>query len=186
MSDGLTTKTAQQIITRLIDFEANVDKTILLIALDKYRLSEHLKRACLSLGFHEKNIYIYSIGEKYEFDFDYIYCSEGNTFELLSFIKENGLLGLIQENFKKGNCVYIGASAGAMIAGKDVCFALEFDKNTVGLEDFKALELFDGTIIPHFTKAQLKRFLELTDETEKQKYDVIYSVANGRALVLEI
>lgn len=184
MSDGLTTKTAQRIISKLIKLEDNAEKTILLITLQKYRLGEHLKRACMNLGFNEKNIYVYTVGEVYEFDFDYIYCSEGNTFELLAHMKENGLIALAQKQFLKGNCTYIGASAGAMIAGKDVKFALEFDKNSVGLTDLSGLALFDGTIIPHFTKAQLKRFLALTDDEEMHKYDKIYSVANGRALVL--
>ena len=146
-----------------------------------------MKNVCLKLGFEEENIFVYTANTdmKFKFDFDYIYVSKGNTFELLDFMKVNGLISLIQQNFKRGECTYIGSSAGAAIAGKDIKLISEFDKNTVGIKDLEALNLFKGTIIPHFTKLQLKRFIALTDEIDLKEYDVIYSVANSRVLVLD-
>ena len=185
MSDGLTTKEAFRLLSRKINVDDLEDKRILLIHLEKHKLAEALKRSCVKLGFRELNIDLYKEGMDYDWSFDYIYVTEGNTFEILKFMKVNGLIPLIQKNYENTNCTYIGASSGAMIAGIDIAFAGEFDKNTVELTDLSALKLFDGTIIPHFTKAQLKRFLVLTEPEEKSRYKDIYSVANGRMLMIQ-
>ena len=43
----------------------------------------------------------------------------------------------------ENNATYIGSSAGAMIAGIDVRLALDFDRDTEDLDDYRALSLFN-------------------------------------------
>lgn len=67
----------------------------------------------------------------------------------------------IQQQMKRTDCTYIGSSAGAMIAGTDIYLAEDFDENIVGLTDLKALGLFDGSVIPHYSRRDLKRYTKI-------------------------
>lgn len=67
----------------------------------------------------------------------------------------------IQQQMKRTDCTYIGSSAGAMIAGTDIYLAEDFDENIVGLTDLKALGLFDGSVIPHYSRRDLKRYIKI-------------------------
>ena len=66
-----------------------------------------------------------------------------------------------------------------MIAGTDILLAQDFDRNFVGMTDFQALGLFQGTIIPHYTKEDLSCYLSRTSEELTGRYEEIYSVGNG-------
>ena len=81
---------------------------------------------------------------------------------------------------------YIGSSAGAMLAGKDIYFGLDFDKNKVGIEDFSALNLFDGTIIPHYEPENLWMYKSNTEPEILKKYKYIYSVNNEEVFVIDL
>lgn len=47
---------------------------------------------------------------------------------ILDYIKKNNLFDYIRNSCRSEDVIYIGASAGAMIAGQDIRLALEFDK----------------------------------------------------------
>ena len=81
--------------------------------------------------------------------------------------------------------IYIGCSAGAAIAGVSVEEIKDFDKNNVGMTDFSGLGLFDGIIIPHYTKKELKRYISNSYGIE-DKYKSILSVSNEKSLVMEV
>lgn len=116
---------------------------------------------------------------------DIYYCGEGNTFEELSILRERGLDSIIKEGFKTGNKIYIGCNAGAAIAGVSVEEIKDFDKNNVGMTDFSGLGLFDGIIIPHYTKNELKRYISNSYGIE-DKYKSVLSVSNKKSLVMEV
>lgn len=48
-----------------------------------------------------------------------------------------------------------------------------------------ALGLFDGTIIPHYTSQELKKYISNTEEHILSRYSVIYSVSNKEIIVLD-
>ena len=69
-------------------------------------------------GFRQEDILIYDLDggrELMEHDYDFICVPGGNTFRLLSRIREEGLDGFIREQYRKG-AVYMGFSAGACIS----------------------------------------------------------------------
>lgn len=72
-----------------------------------------------------------------------------------------------------------------LLRGKSVEEIKDFDRNFVGMTDFTGLRLFDGIIIPHYTKAELKRYIKNTPGIE-YKYNKILSVSNNRSVVLEV
>ena len=56
-----------------------------------------------------------------------LYVSGGNTFYLLRELKKKGLAGLIADRVRSGELVYVGESAGAMIAAPSVEYASVMD-----------------------------------------------------------
>lgn len=186
LSDGLTTKIGFKLLKNSLSDNNLNRKRILIVMPPKYDLEEALYNSFGLLGFEKGNIIFFSKNLNLDEHFDYIYVTEGNTFEILDFINRNGLAKIIKRIFKSGNSVYIGSSAGAMIAGKDIKLAIDFDQNLTGITNLKALCLFDGTIIPHYTHSELKRYVKLTDNKALMHYRRIYSVGNGDILILNI
>lgn len=178
-SRGLNTKLGRRILGKALSDRDKSGK-ILMITIGEYNINTILRDAAIDLGFLRENIVIYD-GEEYKkigTDFDYIYVSEGNTFQLLDMMKEHGLIEKIHAAIDTG-ASYIGSSAGAMIAGTDILLAQDFDRNFVGMTDFQALGLFQGTIIPHYTKEDLGCYLSKTSKELIAHYKEIYSVGNG-------
>jgi len=114
---------------------------------------------------------------------DYIYVTEGNTFEVLELMQMRRVMEPMRTAVMNG-ATYIGASAGAIIAGTDIALAADFDRNFVRLQNLEGLKLFDGTIIPHYTKEELARYIKNSDDEAISHYHVIYSVANGAKKIL--
>ena len=56
-----------------------------------------------------------------------LYVSGGNTFYLLRELKKKDLTGLIADRVRSGELVYVGESAGAMIAAPSVEYASVMD-----------------------------------------------------------
>lgn len=163
------------------------NKKILLVDIKKCRITEKLKDACISMGFEKSNIFATSESESEDFpdSFEYYYVTAGNTFEILKEIRIKKLAGLIRRSMLENNATYIGSSAGAMIAGIDVRLVLDFDRDTEDPDDYRALSLFNGTVIPHYSKADFRRYIKNTDAEVFAGYDKIYSVNDNEALIGE-
>ena len=161
-SKGLNQKADRKIIGKAISGDDISDKRILLMTLSEYYIDEILKNACKEIGFKESNITVFD-GEKhneYSGIYHYIYVTEGNTFDIIKMLREHNMDTYIVDMLRKTDGTYIGASAGAMIAGVDFCLAEEFDKNRVDVDDYRGLDLFHRkvAVVPHYTKAEFERF----------------------------
>lgn len=186
-SYGLTTGIGRKLISKELKEYDLADKKIFLFHEPHYSIETMLIEACLNLGFKKENIVLSGQQKSYQdvLECDIYYCTEGNTFEVLSILRERGLDSVIKEGLKKGNKIYIGCSAGAAIAGVSIEEVKDFDRNFVGMVDFEGLNLFDGIIIPHYTKSELKRYISNSPGIE-EKYNRILSVSNEKSLVLEV
>lgn len=80
-----------------------------------------------------------------------LYISGGNTFYLLQELKKKNLLPLIRERINQG-MVYLGESAGAIIASRDIFYNhIMDDKNLApGLTEYSALSMVDFFVLPHW------------------------------------
>lgn len=80
-----------------------------------------------------------------------LYISGGNTFYLLQELKKKNLLPLIRERIHQG-MVYLGESAGAIIASRDIFYNhIMDDKNLApGLTEYSALSMVDFFVLPHW------------------------------------
>ena len=105
-------------------------------------------------------------------------------FEVLKYMRDNLFIDYIKVLMKNENSTYIGSSAGAIIAGTDIMLARDFDSNFVGMIDFTALELFDGTIIPHYEPENLQMYIQNTERHILNRYSKVLSVSNEDVVVI--
>ncbi len=188
-SFGLNTTLGADLIAKALDGEDLSAKTILLVSLAAYGIDDLLQSACLKMGFVRENIFFSDVpsGERTEplcpEYVDYVYVTEGNTFKILHHLRQKDLMPYIRRCVASGS-TYIGASAGAMLAGTDVKLALEFDPDNYSTTDFTALGLFNGTIIPHYTADELACFIENSTYEELARYACIYYIENNSYLQL--
>ncbi|WP_181001524.1 Type 1 glutamine amidotransferase-like domain-containing protein [Campylobacter concisus] len=91
---------------------------------------------------------------------DIIYVSGGNTFYLLSKLRKSHAAQAIKDAVQVGK-IYIGESAGAIVAAPDTRYATLMDENSVNVSDFTGLNLVDFFIVPHFG---CEPFIEATRE----------------------
>ena len=188
-SYGLNTVLGRRLIGKQFSKELNVEnRKIFVFHEPYYSLEAMIKSALMEMGFQEENI-IFSGQQKNNQELlargvNVVYVGEGNVFEIMSLIRERDLVETIREIFAKGG-IYVGASAGAMSAGMSIAEGQDFERNHTGMRDYAGLELYEGLIIPHYTKAELKRYIKNSPGIE-EKYRSILSVANERAVVLEV
>ncbi len=115
-------------------------------------------------------------------DFDVIYVCGGNTYSILKKMKEFGLDKFIINQVNKGS-IYVGVSAGSIIAGQTIEIAgwgSEGDSNDVDLKDLSGLGFTDIAIFPHFKESISD---ELVKFREKVKYPV-QELSDSQALLI--
>lgn len=88
---------------------------------------------------------------------DVIFVAGGNTFYLLEKVIESGFFELVKELVEKG-VVYIGSSAGSVLAGPDINITREFDdpNEAPNLKTTEGLKLVDFIILPHYGEGVYK------------------------------
>ena len=81
---------------------------------------------------------------------DCVCISGGNTFYLLQELKKKHLTALLARRIREG-MLYIGESAGAIIAAPDIEYNQIMDDKTLApdLTDYTALNVFDHSVLPH-------------------------------------
>lgn len=186
---GVTNPIGRRLIKNaLLETEKDLtDKRIFVFHEPHYFLHDYHIEALLDIGFKRENIIMsgpdLNINEVLEADI--IYVTEGNTFEVLDLMRKRNIDELIKEAFKRGGKTYICCSAGAAIAGVSIEEIQDFDRNFVKMTDFRGLGLFDGIVIPHYTKEELARYIKNSPGI-KGKYKQIISVANTRRLIIYV
>ena len=111
--------------------------------------------------------------------------SGGNTFYLLQELKRNGLLDLVNQKVQDG-MLYIGESAGAIIACPDISYNQIMDDKTVATEltNYSGMGLVNYYVLPHNGEFP---FVETTAQTIKVYGEKINLVPlnNSQAVVVE-
>ena len=87
---------------------------------------------------------------------DMIFVGGGNTFFLLQELKKSGADKIIVQEVNKGK-LYIGESAGAVIACPDIgyCVGMDNPEKAPELTDYTGLGLVDFYIVPHIGNAEM-------------------------------
>lgn len=114
---------------------------------------EEDRNELLSLGFSVKDLNIESsshaevktaIAES-----DVIFVGGGNTFYLLEHAKKSGFIEIAKQAVKDG-AIYIGSSAGSVLASPDIRYVESFDDpSEASLRDTRGLGLVSFSVLPH-------------------------------------
>ena len=142
------------------------------------------KKELLALGISD--VSIFNLKEAYfknSREYDLIYVCGGNTFAILDRMRKTNIDTFIVDSIKNNRSVYLGVSAGSIIAGPDITIAgwgSEGDKNDVGLKDLQGLGLTSVAIFPHFKKHLQS---EVNEFRNKVNYPVIELTDNEAVLV---
>jgi dipeptidase E len=116
---------------------------------------------------------------------DMIYVSGGNTFFLLQELKRTGVDKLIKTQVEKGK-IYIGESAGSIIAAPDIGYAKDMDdpKAAPWLENVKALQLVDFFPVPHYGCFPFKKAVEKIIAKHEAELPLM-PISNTRAILVD-
>ena len=114
-----------------------------------------------------------------------IFISGGNTFYLLQELKRKNLITYLKERIENG-LLYIGESAGSVIATPDIEYASIVDDKTLATElnDYTGLNLVDFYIVPHFEEEPFVESSRNTVELYKDKLD-LKLINNKEAILVE-
>lgn len=98
------------------------------------------------------------------YEYSALFIGGGNTYKLLSGLKQSGVFDKIQD-FIHSNGIVFGGSAGAVIFGYDINVISSMDANDVHLTDTKGFDVLSGiSIFPHYTNKKSKLTLEENEE----------------------
>jgi dipeptidase E len=144
---------------------------------------EKSKEELLSIGIEEKNIITfnldYNLSEEELNKIDVIYICGGNTFYLLHRVRETKFDKVIMDFVSSGK-VYVGVSAGSLLAGPNIKVKDLYKDNDIGIKDFRGLNITDITVIPHYTEEAKEKIQEIKEDS---KYEII-TLTDSQALLI--
>lgn len=99
---------------------------------------------------------------------DIIFVAGGNTFYLLQKCIESGFDKIVKEKVAEGT-IYIGSSAGSVIAGPDIESVADFDdRNEAQLNDTKGFGFIESVILPHYRKSESSAYHKVIQQFQNQ------------------
>ena len=116
---------------------------------------------------------------------DCIYISGGNTFFLLQELKRTGADAVIVRAVKGGK-LYIGESAGSIVASKNIEYikAMDSSKKAPELTNFDALGLTDFYTVPHVRNFPFKKAAKKIIDEYSASLNLL-AIANDEAILVE-
>lgn len=136
----------------------------------------------LSVGVNKDNIFWFDVDDKSanygSADFDCVYVCGGNTFYLLKKLKESGYFTKLLDWINNG-ILYVGTSAGSVIAAPDINYILCMDTNDCNLNDTSGFSLISSSLIPHYTE----EFAESASIFRRENGNVL-TISDNQALYL--
>ena len=116
---------------------------------------------------------------------DFIYVTGGNTFFLLQELKRTGADKIIIDEVTSGK-LYIGESAGSMIASKNIEYVKMMDsvKPAPQLTSFEALNLVDFYTIPHYNNIPFKKIAHKMVDSYSSTLN-LFPISNNEAILVE-
>lgn len=150
---------------------------------EKYYVNES-KKEIVNLGF--KHVEVVNIGANVDIDslgnFDVIYVCGGNTFSILNKLREAGLDEFIVNQIENGS-IYVGVSAGSILAGPDIEIAGwgdDGDENEIGLQDLSGLDVTNVSIYPHFVEDERDEI----ERYKKQSEHEVIEISDNQAVYI--
>lgn len=116
-------------------------------------------------------------------DVDLIYIAGGYTYYLLEQIRNTGFDTVLAKFMERGG-LYVGASAGALIAGPDIepCSSLDDPKYGPSLTSTKGIGLIDIVPMPHYDMSERSSAIKAIIAKYKDAYKVV-PITDDEAIV---
>jgi dipeptidase E len=116
--------------------------------------------------------------------FQAIYVSGGNTFYLLKHLKRTGLFETLRNRVLDGKIIYMGSSAGSVVATPDITYAGELDDPSLGDGNNTGFGFVSYSILPHMDHEGFgpKVMEQLRDW--KPEYGEVRPMNDGQVIVL--
>ncbi len=115
---------------------------------------------------------------------DVLFFEGGDTFHLMTWINKSGLVKIIPQLLK--NKIYVGLSAGSMVASKDLALKatqILFDEDWDKTEDMAGLNFVDFYCIPHLNSKHFPKLREnFIKEATTGMTETIYGLDDQSAL----
>lgn len=120
-------------------------------------------------------------------DYACLYIGGGNTYKLLSILKETGNYDKIKNYLVNDNGIVYGGSAGAIIFGADLDSCNTDDENEVGLIENTGFNMIKGySLLCHYTSRNAERTKLSTDYLlELSKLKPIYAIPEEDTIYVE-
>lgn len=117
---------------------------------------------------------------------DIIFVAGGNTFYLLNYVQKSGFGDVVKDLVLGKGVLYIGSSAGAVLAGPDIKPVEVLDDPTAApdLQSTKGLKLVDFVVLPHYGDKKYKEKFRGIIKKYKDIYQLI-PLRNEQAVVVE-
>ena len=114
---------------------------------------------------------------------DLVYVAGGNTYYLLEQMRNTGFDAVLAKFMERGG-LYVGASAGALIAGPDIepCSSLDDPKYGPSLTSTKGLGLIDIVPMPHYDMSERNSVIDTIIAQYKDTYTVV-PITDDEAIV---
>src|SRR3989344_8018960 len=149
-SSGFSNSKIGEEFLKLLDKNPTDVKVLFIPTASEYKLEngeemfyvKESEKELIGLGISKENIFWLDVkdtpmaGDVQSYDVMYV-CG-GNTFYLMDKLRKTGFDKKITDFVNSGK-VYVGVSAGSVIAGPDISIASPFDPNDVDLKDMKGL-----------------------------------------------
>lgn len=116
---------------------------------------------------------------------DLVLVAGGNVFYLLDHAQKSGFLNILNKLIAKG-VIYVGSSAGSVLACPTVAVAQLFDQVSCApdLTSYEGLGVVDFLIIPHFEKPRyLERMRKTIEEWSGKGYH-LYPLTDQQAIIV--
>lgn len=188
-SDGLSSVKIKKAFVELLEKNLRESKVLIVHTAQKPAhlvFVEEIKKEISKIGILPENINYLNMAKEEHApslkSYDVIYVCGGNTYFILDRIKKIGLDKALKKYVKSGK-LYIGVSAGSILAGKDISIAgwgSEGDVNEVHLKDLNGLGFVDFATFPHYEN-------KLKKEVDSFRLSVKYPVEtlkDGEALLI--
>lgn len=118
-------------------------------------------------------------------DADIVYVCGGNSFYLLEQMNNVGFKGVLSDFLTRGG-VYIGSSAGAVVACPDIGFIAPMDNpaDAPTLTDYTGLRLIDCKLVPHAGHARHGAAAQAIVSQYAQETPAIIGLNDNQALLV--
>ncbi len=197
-SSGINSKRLRNEFVRLTN---NILETKVLVAHtaqkpEHYIFVHQVGQELAKAGILHPNIYYFNMIDQNNTpeleNYNVVYICGGNTYLILDRMRKTGLANALYEFVRRGG-IYVGVSAGSIIAGKSIEIAgwgSEPDSNNINLRDLNGLGFTEIAVFPHYKNSlrneikEFRRKVNYPIETIKDKEAILIDEKEIRKIKL--